>query len=60
MRGTLDPKLVAVATQEELRKFEKLKVFEIVSEEEFQSDPQAIKIGTTWVVTNKSTKEKNP
>ena len=30
-----DPKLVAMAKQEELRKFEKLKVYEIVNEAEF-------------------------
>ena len=56
--GNFDPKLVAVATQEKLRKFEKLKVHEIVSEAEFQRDPQTIKIGTKWVVTNTSTKAK--
>ena len=53
-----DLKLVAVAQQEELRKFEKLKVHEIVSEEEFKRDPKAIKIGTKWVVTNIGTKTK--
>ena len=54
-----DPKLVAVAKQWELRKFEKLKIHEIVSEkEEFKHDPEEIKIGTKWVVTNKGTKTK--
>ena len=43
----------------ELRKFEKLKIYEIVSEkEEVKRDPEAIKIGTKWVVTNKGTKTK--
>ena len=50
------PKLVVVATQEELRKFEKLQVYEIDNEEGFKRDPQAIKIGTKWMVTNKGTK----
>ena len=36
----------------------KLKVYEIVSEEELKRDPEAIKIGTKWVVTNKGTKTK--
>ena len=40
----------------ELRK--KLKVYEIVSEEEFKRDPEAIKIGTKWVVAIKGTKTK--
>ena len=44
--GNFDPKLVALAKQEELRKFEKLKVYEIVKEEEFKRDPKAIKVGT--------------
>ena len=56
--GHFVSKLVAVAKQEELRKFEKLKVYETVSEEEFKRDPQAIKIGTKLVVTNKGTKTK--
>ena len=51
--GHFDPKLVAVAQQEELRKFEKLKVYEIVNEEEFKRDPKALKIGIMWVVTKK-------
>ena len=43
----------------ELRKFDKRKIYEIVSKkEEFKRDPEAIKIGTKWVVTNKSTKTK--
>ena len=45
-----------MAKQEELRKFEKLKVYEIVKEKEFERDPKAIKIGSKWVLTNKSTK----
>ena len=53
-----DPKLVAAVKQEKLRKFEKLKVYEIANEEEFKRDPKAIKIGTNWVVTNKGTKTK--
>ena len=56
--GNFDPKLVAVAKQEELRKFEKLKVYVIAKEEEFKRDPKAIKIGTKWVVTNNGTKTK--
>ena len=35
-----------MAKQKELRKFEMLKVYEIVNEEEFKRDPKAIKIGT--------------
>ena len=34
-----DPKMVALAKQEELQKFEKLKVYEVVKEEEFRNDP---------------------
>ena len=41
-----DRKLVAVAKEEELRKFAKLKVHEIVSKEEFRRDLKAINIGT--------------
>ena len=41
-----DRKLVAVAKEEELRKFEKLKVHEVVSKEEFRRDLEAINIGT--------------
>ena len=51
VEGNLDPKLVAVAKQEEFRKFEKLKVYEIAGEEDFKRDPKEIKIGTKWVVT---------
>ena len=51
--GNFDPKLVAVEEHEEVRKFEKLKVYKIVKEEEFK--PKAIKIGTKWVGTNKGT-----
>ena len=40
------PKLVAVAKEEELRKFAKLKVHEVVSKEEFRRDLEAINIGT--------------
>ena len=47
-----------MAKQYELRKFEKLKVYEIIKEEEFKRDPQAIKIGTKLVVTNNGTKTK--
>ena len=50
--------MVALAKQEELQKFEKLKVYEVVKEEEFRNDPRAIKIGTKWVITNKGTKTK--
>ena len=39
-------KLVAVAKEEELRKFAKLKVHEVVSKEEFRRDLKAINIGT--------------
>ena len=56
--GNFDPKLVAAAKQEELRKFEKLKVYGIVKEEEFKRDTKAIKIGTKWMVTNKGTNTK--
>ena len=41
-----DRKLVAVAKEEELRKFQKLKVHEVVSKEEFRRDLKAINIGT--------------
>ena len=41
-----DRKLVAVAKEEELRKFQKLKVHEVVSKEEFRRDFKAINIGT--------------
>ena len=58
--GHFDPKLVAVTQQEELRKFEKLKVYEIVNEEEFKRDPKAIKIGIMWVVTKKKAQRPNP
>ena len=58
--GHCDPKLVLVAQQEELRKFEKLKVHEIVNEEEFKRDPKAIKIGIMWVVTQKKAQRQNP
>ena len=40
VEGNLDPKLVAVAKQEEFRKFEKLKVYEIAGEEDFKRDPK--------------------
>ena len=54
-----DPKLVAVAKQCGIAKREKLKVYEIVSEkEEFERDPEAIKIGTKRIVKNKGTKTK--
>ena len=56
--GNFGPKLVAAPTQEEWRKFERLKVCEIVKEEELKRDPKAIKIGTKWVVTNEGTKTK--
>ena len=53
-----DLKRVAVAKHEELRKLKKLKVYEIVRAEEFERDPEAIKIGTKSVVTRKGTKIK--
>ena len=56
--GTFDPKLGAAAKQKALRKFDKLKVYEVVKEEEFKCDPKATKIGTKWVVTNEGTKTK--
>ena len=55
MKETLTPKLVAAAKLEEMPQFEKLKVYEIVKEEDFKRDPEAIKIGTKWVLTNKGT-----
>ena len=51
-----DPKMVALAKQEELQKFEKLKVYEVVKEEEFRNDPRAIKIGTKWLSRTKGPK----
>ena len=53
--GNFDPKLVAVAGQEE---FKNLEVHEIVKEEEFKRDEEADNIGTKWVVTNKGAKSK--
>ena len=52
-----DPTLLAMSKQEEVQKFEKVKVYEIIKEKEFNRDPKAMKIGTKWVVTNKGTKK---
>ena len=46
-----------MAKQEEAQKFERVKVYEIVKEKEFNPDPKAMKIGTKWDVTNKGTKK---
>ena len=40
---SFDRKMVALAKQEELKKFEKLKVYDVVKEEESRNDPRAIK-----------------
>ena len=53
-----DPKMVAWPKQEEVNHFEKLKVCEVVKEEEFRDDPMATKMGNTRVITNKRTKTK--
>ena len=37
----------------------KMRVYEIVKKEEFKRDPKAVKIGTMWLVTNKSKKIKS-
>ena len=59
MRKTLVPTLSLWQNSGELREFEKLKIYDIVSEkEEFKRDPEPIKIGTKWIVTNKGTKTK--
>ena len=58
VRKTSIPNLSLPQNIRQLRKCEKLKVYEIVIEKEFQRDPEAIKIGTKWVVTHQGTKTK--
>jgi len=49
--------LVRKARDDELRMFNEMKVKRYASQEEFWNDPFAKLIGTTWVDTNKGTKE---
>ena len=52
----VDPEMVALAKQEEVHEFEKLKVCDLLKEEECRNDPRTIKIGTKWAITNKGPK----
>ena len=51
----LDPKMVQQARAEDMNMFAEMGVYEHVSEQEFQADPHAKLIGTTWVDCDKGT-----
>ena len=53
----LDPKLVAQAEEDELRRFGKMKVYEYINRKEAEQDPEGIFVKTRWVRTDKGTEE---
>ena len=54
----LDQRLVRAGEAEELRRFEKMGVYEYVDRQEALTDPEGVFVNVKWVRVNKGTKEK--
>ena len=54
---SLDPKLVKRGKEEEMRRFEEMKVYEYVTQSQALEDPEGVIIDVRWVVVNKGTPE---
>ena len=53
----MDPRLVQQAKLEELARFKKMQVYQVVPRSQMQQDEEATMVSIKWVVTNKGTEE---
>ena len=53
----LDARLVKKGKEEEMRRFEEMRVYEYVTKEQAYEDPEGVIIDVRWVIANKGTSE---